>query len=73
MMLEFGIGHKYIGGTSDCLQACKKSLEPVGWWGTAASFVIITYYGIIMGWAINYVLHAVNLAWGGTDTEGFFL
>ncbi|MFY9113846.1 MAG: sodium-dependent transporter, partial [Dethiobacteria bacterium] len=71
MMLEFGIGHKYIGAPPIAYRRAKKSLEPVGWWGTAASFVIITYYGIIMGWAINYVLHAVNLAWG-TDTEGFF-
>ena len=72
MMLEFGIGHKYLGAPPIAFRRINKKMEIVGWWGNAASFVIITYYGVVMGWAINYVVHALTLAWGD-DTTGFFL
>lgn len=72
MMLEFGIGHKYLGAPPIAYRRANKKMEMVGWWGNAASFVIITYYGVVMAWAINYAVHAVNLAWGD-DTTGFFL
>ena len=50
-MLEFGIGHKYLS-TLIAYRRLNKKLEMVGWWGNAASFVIITYYGVVMGWAL---------------------
>src|SRR5690554_2816866 len=71
MMLEFGIGHKFLGAPPVAYRRADKRLETVGWWGNVASFIIITYYGVVMAWAINYVVHAATLAWG-TDTEGFF-
>ncbi len=72
MLLEFGIGHKYMSAPPIAYRRAGKGLEMVGWWGNAASFVIITYYGVVMAWAINYVVHALNLSWG-EDTTGFFL
>jgi len=72
MMLEFGIGHKYQGAPPIAYGRAKKGAEMVGWWGVGAAFVIITYYGVVMAWAINYIVHAANLAWG-SDTVGFFL
>lgn len=71
MMLEFGMGHKYLGAPAVAFRRAQKGTEFVGWWGNLASFVIITYYGVVMAWAINYVVHAVTLAWGN-DTAGFF-
>ena len=72
MMLEFGIGHKFLGAPPIAYRRANKKLEMVGWWGNAASFVIITYYGVVLAWAINYLVHALTLAWGD-DTTGFFL
>jgi NSS family neurotransmitter:Na+ symporter len=72
MMLEFGIGHKYLGAPPIAYGRAKKDAEMVGWWGVGAAFVIITYYGVVMAWAINYLYHAFTLAWG-TDTTSFFL
>jgi NSS family neurotransmitter:Na+ symporter len=71
MMLEFGMGHKYMGSPSVAFNRARKGTEFVGWWGNLASFVIITYYGVVMAWAINYVVHAATLAWG-SDTGTFF-
>ena len=70
-MLEFGMGHKYMGSPSVAFNRARKGTEFVGWWGNLASFVIITYYGVVMAWAINYVVHAATLAWG-SDTGTFF-
>ena len=72
MMLEFGIGHKYFGSPPIAYGRAKKGAEMVGWWGTGAAFIIITYYGVITAWALNYLYHALSLAWG-TDTVGFFV
>lgn len=37
MMLEFGIGHKYLGAPPIAYRRANKKLEMVGWWGNAAS------------------------------------
>jgi NSS family neurotransmitter:Na+ symporter len=32
----------------------------VGWLGVAAGFVILSYYGVVAGWALDYALRAVT-------------
>ena len=72
MLLEFGIGHKYRGTPPVAYDRAVKGTEMVGWWGNLAAFVIITYYGVVMAWAINYVFHAFTLAWGDDPSSFFF-
>lgn len=72
MLLEFGVGHKYFGSPPIAYRRARKGSEMIGWWGIGTAFVIITYYGVVMAWAINYLIHAFTLAWG-EDTIGFFL
>ena len=71
MILEFGLGSKFLGSAPISLKRAKKSFEWIGWWGVIASFIITTYYSVIMGWSLVYLLKAFTLGWG-TDTEAFF-
>lgn len=71
MMLEFGIGHKFQGAPPVAYSRAAKGTEMVGWWGNLAAFVIITYYGVVMAWALNYIMHSLSLAWGN-DPGSFF-
>ncbi|MDD4497574.1 MAG: sodium-dependent transporter, partial [Methanosarcinaceae archaeon] len=71
MILEFGMGSKFRGAAPMAFKRAKKSFEFIGWWGVIASFIITTYYSVIMGWSLVYLVKAFNLGWG-SDTEAFF-
>lgn len=41
----------------------------VGWLGVASSFVIMTYYSVMAGWGLNYVLMSLNQFYVGKSPE----
>jgi NSS family neurotransmitter:Na+ symporter len=45
--------------------------EWLGWWQVLVSFVIATYYLVILGWVLAYTYFSFGTQWG-SDTEGFF-
>ncbi|HIH74745.1 MAG TPA: sodium-dependent transporter [Methanosarcina sp.] len=71
LILELGIGNRFTGSAPIALKRAKKSFEWIGWWGVIASFIITTYYSVIVGWSLVYLLKAFTLGWG-TDTGSFF-
>jgi len=39
-----------------------------GWLGVSASFLIMSYYSVIAGWGLNYILLSLNQVFEGKDT-----
>ncbi|SFJ40973.1 neurotransmitter:Na+ symporter, NSS family [Halobacillus dabanensis] len=70
LVMEFTIGHKYRGSAPLSFFKMNRKTEWLGWWAVLVSFVISTYYAVIIAWAISYSIFAFNLSWGD-DTEGF--
>ncbi|MCF6092399.1 sodium-dependent transporter [Microaerobacter geothermalis] len=70
LILEFTMGHKYRGSAPLSFFRLNKNTEWVGWWQVLISFVISTYYAVIIAWAMSYAVFSFNLTWGD-DTEGF--
>ncbi|WP_158737822.1 sodium-dependent transporter [Alteribacillus sp. YIM 98480] len=70
LILEFTIGHKYRGSAPLSFSRMNKKAEWIGWWAVFVSFVISTYYSVIIAWAISYSIFSFNQSWG-TDTEAF--
>ncbi|MCJ0932714.1 sodium-dependent transporter [Virgibacillus halodenitrificans] len=70
LIMEFTMGHKYKGSAPLTFKRMNKKSEFVGWWAVAVSFVISTYYAVIIAWAMSYSVFSFNLNWG-SDTEGF--
>lgn len=71
LIMEFTIGHKYRGSAPlSFFRMSGKKAEWIGWWGVFVSFVISTYYSVIIAWAIKYTFYSFNLSWG-SDTQGF--
>lgn len=70
LVMEFTIGHKYRGSAPMSLGRMSKGSEWIGWWQVAISFVISTYYAVIIAWAMSYSVFSFNLNWG-SDTQGF--
>ncbi|WP_129595809.1 sodium-dependent transporter [Anaerophilus nitritogenes] len=71
IILEYGFGHKYRGSAPLAFAKSSKKWEWLGWWPSITSFVILTYYTIILSWAMNYLYFSFSQGWG-SDTNGFF-
>lgn len=52
------------------LRQMARPAEVLGWWQVAISFVIATYYAVIIAWAVRYVGFSADQEWGD-DPEGF--
>ncbi|WP_096202529.1 sodium-dependent transporter [Bacillus sp. FJAT-45350] len=70
LIMEFTMGHKYRGSAPLSYARMNKKTEWIGWWQVAISFVIATYYAVIIAWAMAYAYFALDLRWGD-DTGGF--
>ncbi|WP_010676436.1 sodium-dependent transporter [Bacillus timonensis] len=70
LILEFTIGQKFRGSAPLSFFRLNKKMEWLGWWQVLISFVIATYYAVIIAWAISYTFFSFNKAWG-EDTGGF--
>jgi NSS family neurotransmitter:Na+ symporter len=71
IILEYGLGHKFKGSPPLALARANKKWEWLGWWPSINSFIILTYYTLILSWAVNYLFFSFTQAWG-TDTNSFF-
>lgn len=70
LIMEFTLGHKYRGSSPLTFARLGRKYEWVGWWQVAISFVISTYYAVIIAWAIRYSIFSFNLTWG-KDPKAF--
>ncbi|MEU3253960.1 sodium-dependent transporter [Streptomyces sp. NPDC006997] len=70
LIMEYAIGRRYRTSPPAALRQMSRPAEVLGWWQVAISFVIATYYAVIVAWAIRYVGFSVDEAWGD-DPEGF--
>ncbi|WP_282172959.1 sodium-dependent transporter [Cytobacillus firmus] len=70
LVMEFTIGHKYRGSAPLSYARLSKKYEWLGWWQVAVSFVISTYYAVIIAWAMSFAGFSFSLKWGD-DPEGF--
>ncbi|MGB3684087.1 MAG: sodium-dependent transporter [Rubrobacteraceae bacterium] len=71
LIMEWSLGNKYRGAGPLAYWNLSRRWEWVGWWQVAASFVISTYYMVILGWVLAYTYFSFGTQWG-SDTETFF-
>jgi NSS family neurotransmitter:Na+ symporter len=72
LMLEYSLGHKYRQGAPATFHLMRERWEWLGWWQAAVSFVIATYYIVILAWCLSYFYYSFGQQWGD-DTVGFFI
>lgn len=71
IIMEFSMGHKMKGGAPLTFAKMNRKFEWLGWWQALISFVIASYYVVIIGWAINYFFFSFNLSWSGEPVDFF--
>ena len=72
LFLDYAIGHKFRGSPPLALRRITPKGELLGWFQVGVSFVIFTYYAVVLAWAAQYVFYSISEAWGD-DTLNFFL
>jgi len=70
MILEFGFGHKMRTATITAFKNLNRRFEWVGWWQITVPVVVVTYYSVIISWALRYLIFSFTQAWG--DDPGTF-
>ncbi|WP_202709948.1 sodium-dependent transporter [Sporosalibacterium faouarense] len=71
VLLEYGFGHKFRGSSPLSFARANKKFEWLGWWPSFSSFIILTYYTMILSWAMNFLTFSFGQSWG-VDTDSFF-
>ena len=71
LVMEYAIGHRHRGSAPLSLARLHPRAEWIGWWQIAISFVIATYYAVVVAWAGGYAWFSIGTRWGD-DPEAFF-
>ena len=64
MMLEFGMGRYFQSSAPGVFEGIGKKWEWLGWWPVFMAFLIVTYYTVVLSWAVRYVVSSATMAWG---------
>jgi len=64
MMMEFGIGRYFQRSAPGVFESIGKKWEWLGWWPVWVAFLIVTYYTVIIAWALHYAISSATVAWG---------
>lgn len=73
MIAEFVVGRR---GAADAVTAFRSAaphsrLRFVGWVGVIGAFLILSYYGVIAGWALNYLAGSLTGVLWRSAAEGY--
>ncbi|MGB3633411.1 MAG: sodium-dependent transporter [Rubrobacteraceae bacterium] len=71
LILEYGLGHRSRSAAPFAFRAMSRKWEWLGWWQIGGSFVIMTYYIVIIGWVLSYCYYSFGTQWG-SDPDTFF-
>ena len=72
LMVEFNIGIKMQKGPAFALDKIRRGAGFIGWFALLVSFVIVSYYSVVISWVWNYIYYSFTVAWTGHAKEFFF-
>jgi len=76
LIAEFSLGHLTQRATPDAFGRASRKFAFVGWWQIILSFVIITYYAVILAYCLSFLYYSIigifqgTLPWAGQGVEG---
>ncbi|MBN2211634.1 MAG: sodium-dependent transporter [Sedimentisphaerales bacterium] len=73
LIMEFSLGHLTQQASPNAFRKVGPRWEFVGWWPIVLSFVIVTYYAVVLAWCLNYLKFSFQnpLPWA-ENAEDFF-
>ncbi|WP_164509105.1 sodium-dependent transporter [Clostridium rectalis] len=71
MILEFGFGSKMKGANTLAYAKLGRKWEWLGWWPVMIPLIVVTFYSVVIAWAINYFVYAFKPIWGENPDKFF--
>lgn len=71
LMLEFAIGQKMQQGAIGSFEKLHPSFWGLGLLALMSSFIIVSYYAVVMAWSLIYLLASFPMKWSG-DVKSYF-
>lgn len=71
LMLELAIGQKMQQGTINSFRKLHPAFGGLGLMAIVTSFLVVSYYAVIMAWCLIYFVKSFDVAWA-EDTEAYF-
>ncbi|MDJ0575558.1 MAG: sodium-dependent transporter [Xenococcaceae cyanobacterium MO_234.B1] len=71
LMLEFAVGQKMQQGAIGSYRKLHPSFGGLGILALLSSFIIVSYYAVVMAWSLIYLLASWGVKWSG-NAEGYF-
>ena len=72
LILEYGLGATFKNSLSNILKKIRPQLEVIGWITAFLVFLVLTYYVVIMGWDMIYLVLSLFKGWG-TNPDAYFM
>lgn len=72
LIMMYTIGHRFRGSPPLAFRRMARPAEALGWWQVLISFVIASYYAVIIAWAVRYVGFSFGTQWGGEPDQFLF-
>ncbi|MBW2999945.1 sodium-dependent transporter [Candidatus Woesearchaeota archaeon] len=72
LMLEFALGQKIQKGAIGSFEALHSKFGAIGLGAIISSFIIISYYAVVMAWALIYFFASFGLKWAADSGAYFF-
>lgn len=64
LYLEYGVGYEFKTSVPKMFKKVKGKLEIIGWFICFVSFLILTYYVVVIGWDLIYFILSFTKGWG---------
>jgi neurotransmitter:Na+ symporter, NSS family len=71
LMLELAVGQKMQQGAIGSFRKLHPAFGSLGLYATISTFVIVSYYAVVMSWCLIYFLASFGVKWSG-DAKGYF-
>jgi NSS family neurotransmitter:Na+ symporter len=73
LIMEFSLGHLTQQASPNAFKRVGPRWEFVGWWPIVLSFIIVTYYAVVLAWCLSFFINSFStpLPWA-QDSEAFF-
>ncbi len=74
LIMEFSLGHLTQQASPNAFKRIGPRWEFVGWWPIVLSFIIVTYYAVVLAWCLSFLLNSFRnpLPWSENAKHFFF-
>ena len=72
LMLELAVGQKMQQGAVGSYRKLHPSFVGLGIFALFSSFIIVSYYAVVMAWSLVYLLASFGVSWSGDAKDYFY-